>query len=81
MEQNTHQKYWKKFESNDPTIALDVFYEKEMEKCMAYISIHNSTRQKQIYLLIIRIAENKGWYYLAVKKLSALLYGSTSKQG
>ena len=32
-----------KFESNNPTIALNVLYEKEMEVCSAYISKYNST--------------------------------------
>ena len=51
----------------------------------AYVSKHNSNREKQVILLIIpngegREAKSEGrWHYLAVKKLSALLRGITSK--
>ena len=45
-----------------------------------YISKRNSTREKQIILLIIPNEEKEGrWHYLAVKKLSALLHRITSK--
>ena len=43
----------------------------------AYISKHNSTREKQIILLTISKKEKEDWHYLAVKKLSALLHGIT----
>ena len=29
---------WKKFESNNPAVALNVLHEKEMEICPGYIS-------------------------------------------
>ena len=44
----------------------------------AYVSKHNSNREKQVFLLIISNGD-KQWHYLAVKKLSALLRGITSK--
>ena len=65
---------WKTFEKNNPTIALDILHIKEKEIYPAYISKHNSTREKQIILLMIPNEEREGWYYLAVKKLSALLH-------
>ena len=43
----------------------------------AYVSKHNSDREKQVILLMIPNGE--GWHYLAVKKLQALLRGMTSK--
>ena len=43
----------------------------------ANVSKHNSNCKKQIILLIIPNGE--GWHCLAVKKLSALLRGITSK--
>ena len=43
----------------------------------AYVSKHNSNREKQVNLLMIPNGE--GWHYLAVKELSALLRGITSK--
>ena len=57
-----------KFEKNDPTIALNIFYIKEKEILPAYISKHNSTRKKQIILLMIPNEEKEGLHYLAVKK-------------
>ena len=41
------------------------------------ISKHNTNPEKQVVLLMILSTE--GWHYLAVKKLSALLRGITSK--
>ena len=37
---------WKRFEKNNPTIALNVLYTKEKEILPAYISNHNSNREK-----------------------------------
>ena len=42
-----------------------------------YVSKHKLNREKQVILLIIPNAE--GCHYLAIKKLSALLRGITSK--
>ena len=48
----------------------------EKEKVyIAFVSKHNSKWEKQIILLII--PNRKGWHYLVVKKLSALLRGIT----
>ena len=41
----------------------------------AFVSKHNSKCEKQVILLIIR--NRKGWHYLVVKTLSALLRGIT----
>ena len=63
------------------TVALNILYIKEKEICLAYISKINSNCEKQIILLIIPNEEKEGlWHYLAVKKLSTLLRGITSKQ-
>ena len=43
----------------------------------AYKSKHNLNRKNQIILLTI--TDGKKWHYFAVKKLSALLKGTTSK--
>ena len=43
----------------------------------AFVLKHNSNCEKQVLLLMIPNGE--GWYYLAVKKLSALLREITSK--
>ena len=70
---------WKMFEKNNPTIAPNVSYIKEKEICPTYIWKINSNCEKQIILLMIPNQEKKGWYYLTVKKLSALSYGITLK--
>ena len=44
---------------------------------LAYKSKHNFKRESQVILLMITDA--KKWHYLAVKSLSALLRGITSK--
>ena len=54
-------------------------YTKEKEILPDYISKHNSTREKQIILLMIPNEEKEESHYLVVKKLSALLHGITSK--
>ena len=65
--------YWKKFQKNNRTIALNILYAKKGKIYPAYVSKHNSNREKQVILLMIP------WHYLALKKLSALLRGITSK--
>ena len=49
-----------------------------MNICPTCISKHNSNLEKQTILLMIPNGE--GWPYLAVKKISALLRGITSKR-
>ena len=58
---------WKTFEKNNPTFALNILYIKEKEMLSAYISKHNSTRERQIILLTIPNEEKEGRHYLAVK--------------
>ena len=66
---------WKRFEKNSFEIALNILSGNDTEILQAYISSHNSTREKQIILLMISNVENEkeGWHYLVLKKLSALL--------
>ena len=52
-------------------------YAKKEKIYPAYVSKRNSNREKQVILLMI--PNREGWNYLAVKKLSALLKGITSK--
>ena len=66
-------------EKNNQTITFNILYIKEKEICLVYISKINSNFEKQIILLMIPSEEKEGWHYLAVKELSALLRGITSK--
>ena len=54
-----------------------------MKKKWKYVRViflkYNSACEKQIILLMISSEEKASWYYLAVKKLCALLKGITSK--
>ena len=67
----------KKFEKNNVTFALNVFYAKKEKIHLAYVSKHSSNREKQVLLLMI--SNGKGWNYVAIKILSALLRGIKSK--
>ena len=70
---------WKRFGKNTSEIALNILYAEATEILPVHIPSHNSTREKQITLLMISNEENEkqGWHYLAVKKLSALLCRKT----
>ena len=65
-------KDWKKFESNNESIALNILHVTyNTEKIRhAYKSKYNLTRQNQVILLMITDGEK--WHYLAVERLSAL---------
>ena len=68
---------WKKFGKHNLTIAPNVLYAKNEKIYPTYVSKHNSKREKQFILLMIPKKER--WHYIAVKRLSALLTGITSK--
>ena len=71
-------KDWKKFEQNNESIALNILYvpHNTRKTHIAYKSIHNLTREKQVILLMITDGEK--WHCLVVKNLSGLLRGVTS---
>ena len=79
---------WQTFEKSNVAIALHVFYaKKEKNIYPAYVSKHNSNREKQVILLMIpneegSKAKSEGQrrrHHLAVKKLLELLRVITSK--
>ena len=72
----TPSNQWKKFESQNPDVALNVLYVEGFEIRQAYISKHNSSR-KCVDLLIVKSGEKK--HYVAIKSLSGLLRGVTSR--
>ena len=76
----SYKKDWKKFESNNKTIALNILYVpyNTGEIRHAYKSKHNLNCKNQVILLMI--TDGKKWHYLAAKKLPPLLKGITSKE-
>ena len=75
---SSHKEDWKKFESNNKSIALNIlcvsYNIKEIRP--AYVSKHNLKCENEVILLIITDREKE--HYLAVKILSALSRGITS---
>ena len=75
---SSHSRDWKKFESNK-SIALNILYVPHNTKEIrhGYKSKYNLNCENQVILLMITDGEK--WHYLAVKSLSALFRGITSK--
>ena len=76
---------WEKCEKNNLAIALNVLYTEKEKIYLAYVSKHNSNREKQVIILMTSKgkkfegkSERRLCHYLSVKKLSALLRGITS---
>ena len=76
---SSHRKDWKKFESNNKSIALNNLYvHNNTEKIRhAYKSKYNLNRENQVIPLMITDGEK--WHDLVVKSFSALFRGITSK--
>ena len=64
----SHKKDWKKFESNNKSIALNVSYVpyNTEEIRHAYKSKYNLKRENQVILLMI--TDGKKWHYFAAEK-------------
>ena len=75
----SNKKDRKKLELNNKSIALNILYKpyNTEEIRYAYKSKYNTKCENQTFLLMI--TDGKKWHYLAVKKLSALFRGITSK--
>ena len=69
------EKTWKKFESNNKSISLNILYVPHNTKKIrhAYKSKYNLNRKNQVILLMI--TDDKKWPYLAVKGLPVLFRG------
>ena len=67
----------KKFEKNNETIAINVLFVEKRKLYPACFSKYNSHREKTT--IILRTLNGEKWHSLAVKKLSALFRGITSK--
>ena len=76
-----HKKDWKMFELNNKSIALNVLYiTYNTEKIRhAYKSKYNKEYENRFSVTVLVIPDGKKWHDLAVKKLSTLLRGVTSK--
>ena len=91
----SHLKDWRKFKCDNKTIALNVLYVPYNAKQVstseggneydgtkqirpAYISKHNDKRDTQVNLMMIT-DETINWHYLALKRISGLLRGITSR--
>ena len=60
-------------EKKNPTIFLNVLYDKEIKTCLACISKTNWNCGKQKIISMISSKKKESWHYLAVEKLSAIL--------
>ena len=74
-----HKEDWNTFEKNNKSIALNILYVPYNTKQIrpAYISKYNRDRENEVTLLMI--TDGKKWHYLAVKSISMLFRGITSK--
>ena len=74
---NTIRKDWKKFESNNKSIALNNLYVPHNTKEIRHAckSKYNLNCENQVILLMI--PDGKKWHYLAVKSFPALFRGIT----
>ena len=79
LEFPSYSKDWRKFECNNKTIALNIFYAPYNTEQIrhAYKSKHNNERDTQVNLLMITDGTSN-WHCLAVKSISGLLRGITS---
>ena len=64
---------WKKIEKNNVTTALNVYWKNI--SCLSFKTYLKSLKK----VILSMIADGKKWHYIALKKLSALLRGITSK--
>ena len=76
----SHSKDWKKFESNNKSIALNILYVPRNTKEIrhTYKSKHNLKCENQVILLMIT-DDGEKWHYLTEKSLSVLLRRITLK--
>ena len=81
IESPSHLKDQRKFECNNKTIALNIFYIPYNTEQIrhAYKSKYNNERDTQVNLLMITDGTSN-WHYLAVKSISGLLRGITSSR-
>ena len=75
-----HRKDWKKFESNNKSIALNILHiPYNTEKIRHVFKSKNNLNSENHLLILLMITDGEKWHYLAVKKLCGLFRGKTSK--
>ena len=70
---------WKRFEKNNPSIALNILCVPKKNKYFQLISKIIFPAMRNIILWMIPNEEKEGWHYLAVKEFFTLLRGIISK--
>ena len=87
----SHWKDWKKFEQNNKTIALNIFYVTHNIETTSLAYKSKYKRKRKNWVVLLMITNGKKWHYLAlkgvptpngynrpIKRLSRLLRGTTS---
>ena len=69
----SHKKDWKKFESNNKSIALNILYVPHNTKEIRHVYKSKYNLERESHVIPLMITDGKKWHYLAVKKLSAYL--------
>ena len=72
-----HRKDWKKFESNNKSIALNIFFVPHNTKEIRHAYKSKYILNCETQVIILMITDGEKWHYLAVKSLSALFKGIT----
>ena len=74
----SHREDWKMFESNK-SIALNILYVHHNTKEIRHACKSKYILNLENQVILLTISDGKKWHYLAVKRLSALFRGITSK--
>ena len=71
----SRKKDWKKFESNNKSIALDILFVPHSSREIRHGNKSKHTLNLENQVIRLMITDGKKWYYFAVKSLSALFKG------
>ena len=70
---------WEKFESNQKSVAPNALYVPHNTKEIRHVYKSKYNLKRKNLVILLMITDGKKWHYLAVKGLSALPRGITSK--
>ena len=68
----SHSKDWKKIESNNKSIALNILYVPHNTETVRHVYKSKCNLKRKNQVILSMITDGKKWHYLAVKRLSAL---------